>query len=128
MQYNILHLIPLFEIGGLQRQIANWVAYDPTGSLHFLGILNHSTEGFALIKREIAVLLNGNSQSPDSLIKSLVEHHVQIIVAHNRAAWDKATTIIQELPFCRLFFVAHGRDLKFRSEDQSAFLRIVSMI
>ena len=123
MQYNILHLIPLFEIGGLQRQIANWVAYDPTSNRHFLGILNHSTEGFALIKREIAVLLNGNSQSPDNLIRSLVEHHVQIIVAHNRAAWDKAATIIQELPFCRLFFVAHGRDLQFRSEDHSVFLR-----
>jgi len=122
VRYNILHLIPLFEIGGLQRQIANWVAYDPTGSVHFLGILNHSTEGFVLIKKEVAVLFNGNSQSPDSLIKSLVEHHVQIIVAHNRAAWDKAAAIIQELPFCRLFFVAHGRDLKFPHEDESAFL------
>jgi len=122
VQYNILHLIPLFEIGGLQRQIANWVAYDPTGNRHFLGILNHSTEGFALIKREVTVLFNGNSQSPDNLIKSLLEHHVQIIVAHNRAAWDKAATIIQEFPSCRLFFVAHGRDLQFRSEDQSVFL------
>ena len=122
MQYNILHLIPLFEIGGLQRQIANWVASDPTGNRHFLGILNHSTEGFVLIKKEVAVLFNGNSQSPDSLIKSLVDHHVQIIVAHNRAAWDKAAAIIQELPFCRLFFVAHGRDLKFPHEDESAFL------
>jgi len=122
VQYNILHLIPLFEIGGLQRQIANWVAYDLAGNRHFLGILNHSTEGFVLIKKEVAVIFNGNSQSPDSLIKSLVEHHVQIIVAHNRAAWDKAATIIQEFPSCRLFFVAHGRDLQFSSEDQSVFL------
>jgi glycosyltransferase involved in cell wall biosynthesis len=122
VQYNILHLIPLFEIGGLQRQIANWVAYDPTGNRHFLGILNHSTEGFVLIKKEITVLFNDNCQSPDNLIKSLVKHRVQIIVAHNRAAWDKAATIIKELPFCRLFFVAHGRELKFHNEDQSAFL------
>lgn len=122
VQYNILHLIPLFEIGGLQRQIANWVAHDSTGNRYFLGILNHSTEGFVLIKKEVAVLFNGNSQSPDRLIKSLIEHHVQIIVAHNRAAWDKAATIIQEFPSCRLFFVAHGRDLQFRGEDQSVFL------
>ena len=73
MQYNILHLIPLFEIGGLQRQIANWVAYDPTSNRHFLGILNHSTEGFALIKKEVTVLFNGNGQSRDNLTKSLVE-------------------------------------------------------
>jgi len=51
--YNILHLIPLFEIGGLQRQIANWVAYDRRDNRHFLGILNYSTEGFLLFVGEV---------------------------------------------------------------------------
>ena len=122
VRYNILHLIPLFEIGGLQRQIANWVAYDDTGNRHFLGILNYSTEGFVLFEKEVAVLFNGNGQTPENLIRSLERHNIQIIVAHNRAAWDMAAMIVQRVSSCRLFFIAHGRDLSFQREDPSQFL------
>jgi len=125
-RYNILHLIPLFEIGGLQRQIANWVAHDGIGNRHFLGILNYSTEGLVLFKKDLALLFNGSNQGPETLIKTLVAHRVQIIVAHNWAAWDKAVMIIERLPSCRLFFVAHGRQLHVQQEHQAQFLSRIS--
>jgi glycosyltransferase involved in cell wall biosynthesis len=122
MGYNILHLVPLFEIGGLQRQIANWIEYDPNGNRHFLGLLNFSTEGFVLLKKEIPILFNDNAQRLEHLIVSLVENKVHVIVAHNRAAWDKGAMIRKKLPECRLFFVAHGRDLKFPREIEASFV------
>jgi glycosyltransferase involved in cell wall biosynthesis len=124
-RYNILHLIPLFEIGGLQRQIANWVVRDYTGNCHGLGILNYSTEGLVLFEKKVPVLFNGKSQCPENtrnLVEFLDRDGVPIIVAHNGAAWDKAVAMVQEFPSCRLFFVAHGRDLRCQHEDQSQFL------
>jgi len=121
LKQNILHLTSAFEVGGQQKIISDIVHYDSFNA-HYLTILRRSTEALAFFKKEIQVLFY-KGLSDDEIIDKLKyfisENSIDIILAHNRIAWDISTEVIKNISGVYVYFVAHSIDVKRYQESDS---------
>ena len=116
----ILHITSAFEVGGQQKLISDIVHIDEFNE-HYLAILRRSTEALAFFRKKIPVLFYkglGDEEILSQLKNFIGEESIDIIMAHNRLAWDIAVEIYKSLPIS-IYYIAHSIDIKRQNETDS---------